>query len=613
MNQQPFDLKCESGGLTFLVDKIGRQAGPLQKLRELVMNSIEAGATRIDIGPDPDIQVGCDERGEPGMGPKLSFVDDGHGMTAEELEHHTLSIALSGKPQGDDLNYGIGGRVSTLVYSTYGVEYTAWKNGDGNRIRLTKKKDRQGEARYCAEDFSGQRVVPVTDRPPFESEGKDSGFRVTLLGNSVSENTVLPPDGQRNTTYWIHRYLNQRFFQFKEGLTIRAGVQKDYRGKVKFEQVRGLRETILPFCESCGIVDLELENGDHVNVKAHWFLLKAPETENVQKGWVNRWGGGGQFGVLHKGELYHMRDRGEGNADLKRCGIILGCKRVIILIEPEEAAITVDLDRSRLRYKNSSELDLAEMQVTFARNMPKELREYQDSLYQPTNREDEQRQMRKFLEEAFQHMPPSWKVDPGREGTEQYDPDSEAGAARPRGGGSGDGSTRSSSTSTGDKSGDAATGKRARNVDPNRSNSGDKQPSDHMPNWDWIAPDSEEDALWGCAAQYQRGQRFVQFNPKYIGYERLVASITKEYAGQAEHHRKEIEAAVRFFYMMPIIQAVIGVEMELSARNWDIDRALSALEPQALTASSYAVGGLLQLIRRRLSAALGQKRAEEVH
>ena len=36
VNQQPrsFDLKCESGGLTFLVDKIGRQAGPLQKLRD---------------------------------------------------------------------------------------------------------------------------------------------------------------------------------------------------------------------------------------------------------------------------------------------------------------------------------------------------------------------------------------------------------------------------------------------------------------------------------------------------------------------------------------------------------------------------------------------------
>lgn len=610
MNQQPraFDLKCESGGLTFLVDKIGRQAGPLQKLRELVQNSIEAGASRIDIGPDPDIEVNCAEHGEPGMAPKLSFVDDGQGMTAEELEHHTLSIALSGKTQAEDLNYGIGGRVSTLVYSTYGVEYTAWKGGKGHRMRLTKKKDRVGEARYCAEDFDGDRVLAVTDEPPFE--GRDSGFRVTLLGNAVAENTLVPPDGQKNAYYWIHRYLNQRYFMFPEGLAIRAGVQKDTEGKVKYERILGLRATIVPFCVAHGTVDVDLENGDHVAVKAYWFLLKEPETENVQKGWVNRWGGGGQFGVLHKGELYHMRDRGEGNADLKRCGIILGCKRVVILMEPEESAIAIDLDRSRLRYKNSAELDLAEMQVAFSRNLPKDLREYQDSLYQPTNREDEQRQMRKLLEEAFQHMPRTWKVDPDDEGSETYDPDSNSGAGGRRKGSGGGGGTRSSS-SNGGKSGDSPAGKKARNVDPSRTSRGDKQPSDHMPSWDWIAPDSEDDALWGCAAEYQRGRRFVQFNPKYIGYERLVASVEGEYAGQAEHHKKEIEGAVRFFYMMPIIQAIVGVEMELSVQNWDLAQANPALGPQALTGASYAVGGLRQAIRRRLSAALGRKRVEE--
>jgi hypothetical protein len=221
--------------------------------------------------------------------------------------------------------------------------------------------------------------------------------------------------------------------------------------------------------------------------------------------------------------------------------------------------------------------------------------------------------MRKLLEEAFQHMPRSWKADPDDQGEQRYDPDSEAGSAMSKRGARSVPSQRSSTptTSPGDTSGDGLAGKRARNIDPTRAHRGDRQPSDHIPRWDWIPPDSEEDALWGCAAQYQRGTRFVQFNPKYIGYERMLASVEEEYSGQAEHHKKEIEDAVRFFYMMPIIQAIVGIEMELSARNWDIDQAIPALEPRALTGVSYAVGGFRQAIRRRLSAALGRKRAEE--
>jgi len=112
---------------SFALDLQARDCPPLQFVRELTVNGLEAiVARRASLTPSPVTdQVVWRHFHELGDGvvAKLCCIDTGTGMTADELERYIGRMASSGKTQAADANYGMGAKVAGAAFSPAGLTY----------------------------------------------------------------------------------------------------------------------------------------------------------------------------------------------------------------------------------------------------------------------------------------------------------------------------------------------------------------------------------------------------------------------------------------------------------------------------------------------------------
>ena len=103
--------ELQVGNPSFLVDKLGAECGDLQGLRELTVNSLEAiGA----LGPGNKGRVVWDldwERFDASGGHvrKLSVIDTGTEMTADEMRSYINQLAASRREHSPTGNFGVQG------------------------------------------------------------------------------------------------------------------------------------------------------------------------------------------------------------------------------------------------------------------------------------------------------------------------------------------------------------------------------------------------------------------------------------------------------------------------------------------------------------------------
>src|SRR5688572_966729 len=81
-------------GVQHLVERAYRESGEYQYLRELVVNALEAGASRVELGPE---WAAVERTGVY----RLMVADDGKGMGREELLKFLNTFGGGGKPIGD--------------------------------------------------------------------------------------------------------------------------------------------------------------------------------------------------------------------------------------------------------------------------------------------------------------------------------------------------------------------------------------------------------------------------------------------------------------------------------------------------------------------------------
>lgn len=162
---------------------------------------------------------------------KLGLFNEGPGMSAEELRR-LMDVASTGKTLGMDQNFGQGGKVSGLKVSPAGLIYRSCHRGKVSEIMLAAEpradvpyplyvkrrfrvRDDQGEYYEAVLDVS-ERYGGRSDRPL----NKD-WTEVVLIGRSEGHDTVneLLPD--RRTSHWLIREINQRFYRFPTGFTVR--------------------------------------------------------------------------------------------------------------------------------------------------------------------------------------------------------------------------------------------------------------------------------------------------------------------------------------------------------------------------------------------------------
>lgn len=350
----------------FLIENLGKDAGELQFLRELVQNAFEAiGRTGRGSG-----QVEIDFEVVSGV-KKLRITDNGVGMTADEVRENLNRLSASTGIQAFDKNFGVGAKITAAVRNPHGVMYKAWKAGEGSLTILGRLDGRYGRLGFRAtEDSSVHYTLPLVDAEKPEIIG-DSGVSVVLLGKSADDDTTVAPPGAGLPTQWVSAYLERRYFQIPTGITLKVrrpveifdsgrGVERSI-----YDTIRGQRYYLDKHSESRGVVKLS-----DVNASVWWWILN----DSIAAGgktWNNR----GHVAAIFQDELYEVRAGTGRISALKDFGIYAGHNRVVIYAEAH-GVLGANTSRSSLILTGGVPLDYASMGMAFADRMPDQLSAY---------------------------------------------------------------------------------------------------------------------------------------------------------------------------------------------------------------------------------------------
>lgn len=225
------------GAVQHFVERAYRESSEQQYLRELVVNAIEASASRIVISPEWNAV-------ERENVYRFMIADDGKGMSPEELQKYLNTFGGGGKPIGDaHENYGVGSKTSTLPFNHHGVVTISWtpEHPDGSMVWICRDAStgEYGTRKFETDEGFIDVVAPFGEwaqlKPDFI---KDHGTVVVLLGNAGTEDTFVGKDGTGESKA-ITSYLNKRFFEIPTGVTIEV---QELRSTKKHTWPRSLAE-----------------------------------------------------------------------------------------------------------------------------------------------------------------------------------------------------------------------------------------------------------------------------------------------------------------------------------------------------------------------------------
>ena len=192
-------------------------------LRETLQNSFEANATHVfvdqmDLNSD---FVPCGLAFSPGVcsGRKMSILDNGHGMTGEQLQENMSNLFSSGKGKkfiaDGGNNFGIGLRAMGAFHNPYGLIVESWIGGYGHRV-IVRKNARTGQYELMPNGATDSSVLEEGIAIPEElsklakkqgrSDDLVSGTRVIFMGKSATEDTLFEAQ--------VLKDIQKRFFRF---------------------------------------------------------------------------------------------------------------------------------------------------------------------------------------------------------------------------------------------------------------------------------------------------------------------------------------------------------------------------------------------------------------
>ena len=205
-------------GVRFLVERAYRESGELQYLRELLINGLEAGASRFEFGPEWNA---VEREGVY----RLMAADDGKGMNPAEMLKFLNTFGGGGKPIGDaHENYGVGAKTSLLPWNETGMVVLSWtaENPAGAMVWLMKDQPtgEYGARKFETADGYQEVVVPFGEWAAIKPAWiKDHGTVVVCLGNTGTENTFLGKTGNGDIK-GISAYLNKRIWDVPDAVEI---------------------------------------------------------------------------------------------------------------------------------------------------------------------------------------------------------------------------------------------------------------------------------------------------------------------------------------------------------------------------------------------------------
>lgn len=576
--------------MTFLVNRLGEDCSPLQYIRELTKNGIEA----IEQSGKPAGEVIWDvywPHFDLDGAIKLCCIDTGAGMTGEEMVRYINSLSSSVHEQSATGNFGVGAKIAAAPRNPHGLVYMSWKSGIGHMVHLWFDPEAQvyGLKRWPK---NKEFWTPVSDdlKP---KEIVDTGTVVVLLGKSDEDNTMKAPDGTPMPSRWILRYLNSRFFRFPAGMKVRSreGWELPRGDKHNFlREVTGQGPWLSENSESSGTLELS-------DARAHWWILKS--STDADSGHYTP---SGHMAALYQDELYELSYSRAGLARLHAFGVIFGADRVVIYVEPatnSERPVTANTARTQLLIGGES-LDWAKWASEFRDRMPDSLVKLQEEIGSKAGERDHKKAILERLKQIKDLLKFS-RFRPSKNSPVTIDPETGAGGI-------------DSISRTTVRDGAKEPGKRGgRSGDlyalfaEDGSATGDPVDSMSEPKTQWVSiedgtrtpPDLDD-----RAAKFLIQQNLLMINADFRVFTDMVDRWVRAYA-HVPGAKVAVKEVVHEWFEQQLIETVMSAQALKSTGKWSLPELERLWDEEALTAAVLPRWHIDQSIKRNLGHRLG--------
>jgi Histidine kinase-, DNA gyrase B-, and HSP90-like ATPase len=584
----------------FMVDRLGQDCAPLQFLRELTQNSIEAILATPDRTGEIVWDVDWDTYALSDVY-KLCIIDTGCGMTGEEMAKYINQLSSSVYRQSHEGNFGVGAKIAAATRNHAGLLYLSWKAGVGSTIHLWRDPSTGDYGLRQLErpggKYSHWAHVEDSVKPRDDVRIDQHGTKVVLLGNDIDQNTMQPPEGAQAPSRWISKYLNTRYFRFPEGVVVKAREgwenPRADRDRNVLRTLTGQQKYLEDHKQASGAVELN-------NAVAHWWILKEESALGQMSGIM---ASSGHMAALYKDELYEMLMGRAGVARLQLFGVIFGYQRVVIYVEPMASAerhVTSNTARTNLLI-DSEPLPWADWASEFRSKFPPQISELMEEITSGATASDHRQAIRERLRQIRELFRFS-RYRPTPNGDKLVGDDVLVGG-RPRspderekrdGGGHSGGS-----------------GGRAGNIYAlfltDDGTPAEEFHPDLEPEINWISVEDGTRApgfLEDRAAKYLPEQNLLQINGDFRGFTDMIDRWCKFYS-HVPGARKDVSEVCREWFEQALIEAILGVQALKDSREWTVEDIGKSLSEEALTSAVMPRYHIDVAVKRALGSKLG--------
>lgn len=567
----------------FLLDRLGQDCHPLQFLRELTQNAIEAILKTAERSGQIvwDVDWLSLDLGDHSAF-KLSITDTGCGMTGDEMCQYINQLSSSGAIQSTDGNFGVGAKVAAATRNHAGLIYLSWKAGKGSMIHLWRNPatKQYGLRQIERPDGTFGHWAELDDVVKPEIVG-EHGTKIILFGNAPEQDTMKAPPETPSPSTWIAKYLNTRFFDIPAGVTIRA--RQGWEQPRSNTSVNVLR-TILgqhayldEHKQSRGVIDL-------TGARAHWWILKDESALGSNSGYIES---AGHMAALYRGELYELVTGRAGQTKLQQFGVIFGYRQVVIYVEPthnHKVPLTTNTARTQLLL-NSQPLPWAEWAAEFRENMPPEIAAHMEEIASRASETDHSKSIRERLKAMLDLFKIS-RYKPTQHGALLIaEPTPNAGGQTPRGdGGPGRGGPGGSKQTGGGAVGGIYSAFLKADGQPGR----EARP-DLFPKVVWVTVQDgtrEQGEMEDKAARYLEEQHLLKVNADFRVFTDMIKYWVDTYSkehGPIAGLSDIVRESVHNWYEQALTETIIGLQAFRGSREWPADDLHNAWSDAALS------------------------------
>jgi hypothetical protein len=589
-------LKMGVDNTGFIVDRLGRDCTPLQYVRELTQNAIEAVLDTPEKTGEIVWDVDWNTYDLTGKY-KLALIDTGVGMHGSEQLRYINQLSSSGHEQDHDKNFGVGAKVAAATRNHAGLLYLSWKDGIGHMAHLWRdpESEQYGIARVSTADGTYVDYAKLSnDVKP--SSVDQHGTMVVLLGMTDEQNTMEPPEGVEGRQRWITKYLNTRYFAFPKGIEVkvREGYQapRDDSKRNFLRSVTGMRE----------FLDAEKAWYDAVplaGATAHvWILAERPE--RTKQG--DMFATSGHMAALYQDELYEMTAGRGGVARLQQFGVIFGHSRVVIYVEPHmNDRLGSNTARTQLLI-NGEPLPWADWAAEFRDKMPDEIKALMDEITSGTKSTDHKQAIKERLKQIRELLRNPSRYRRAAAGSLKVSGQAPGGRTRDN-----DDLPKSKPSKSGGRGGRAGN-IYALFVDES-GEAGDEVRTDPMPDVMWISekhvpPTRTSDLLEDRAAKYLPDQNLLQMNADFRVFTDMIDRWCDAY-GDVPGARNTVEEVVHEWFEQGLVETVIGAQALQGSPEWTMEDIGHLWSEEALTAVALQRYHVDINVKRTLGSKLG--------